>query len=109
MNLVRIRFLSVLLGSLIFLCYPVRGHGQPPVQAGVSAALAAYRSSVLRNIVYTLHFYLPAEREAAVLTTERLTFELSDNRVPLQIDFKKKGSDLEMLHVNGTSIPLEYA
>jgi len=115
MQPVRSGIFLVLLITVCFMYTPKSSLGQtgpdstgPALQPGVSAALAAYRSSVLQHIVYNLQFNLPQERTAPVLTTEDLHFDLSDNRATLQIDFKNKGSGLDSLTVNGKKIPVEY-
>jgi len=57
----------------------------------------------LRNIVYDLSFRIPIEKDTAVLTSERLTFELMANDGPLVLDFKQKA--LETFSVNGREWP----
>ena len=41
----------------------------PPVQGGVSAALATYRAQALRRVSYALHFTLPGTTAQPVAAT----------------------------------------
>ena len=70
---------------------------------GVTHALAVYRSTVLRDIVYNLEFTVPAQKTLPVQGKERLIFVLDARRAaqPLLLDFKAPSSALEALSVNG--------
>jgi len=87
----------ILLAGLFYLPIIPVVHGQSvggtadlSVQPGVPAVLATHRATLLRNIVYDLSFRIPIEKDTAVLTSERLTFELMANDGPLVLDFNRK-------------------
>ncbi len=78
----------------------------PPMQGGVSAALATYRAQALRRVSYALHFTLPGTTAQPVAATEALRFELrtapSDS---LALDFKAPAGAVHRLVVNGRAVP----
>lgn len=79
-------------------------------QAGVSHALAVYRSRHLKDIRYALHFRIPADRQAAVTGVESLSFLLEGipkGNTPLLLDFKNT-SPVSALQINGRQTPVKY-
>jgi len=113
MYLVRKGIIAILFLVLLLTGYRPAGQCQsiataPAVVPGVSYTLATWRSSRVRNIIYQLGFHLPATPTAAVEVEEQLSFDLSDNTAPLQIDFRKKGAGPDTLLVNGMPIPADY-
>jgi aminopeptidase N len=92
----------LLLVSLSMMILPScdRQH-QLAVETGVSLQLAEYRKSVLSDISYRLHFAIPEKREAAIDGALQLTFNLSDTRMPLQLDFRAPEENLISVKVNG--------
>lgn len=97
---------SLLLGGwLLFTgmpAWPQSVNPAIPVEPGVSAALAARRAAILRNIRYDLSFRIPVEKDSAVLVTESLQFDLS-TRETLMLDFRQQDSHLDKIDVNGQS------
>ncbi len=79
-----------------------------PVEAGVSEALAEYRSAVISNLAYTLELTVPLEKSAPVEGSERIEFQLRENSQTLQLDFKEKTSQLQAISVNGQSIAIDH-
>jgi aminopeptidase N len=101
--------LFLLLLFSFFACRePVQQHSGPPVEPGVSAALAEHRRQVLRNLAYELAFRIPAEREAPIPAAATISFELLENDVPLQLDFKEQRDHLQQVTVNGREIPVVH-
>jgi len=78
----------------------------PPVQTGVSAALAGQRAQALRHVAYTLHFTLPEAPTQPVAATETLHFELRTAPTDsLVLDFKAPAGAVQRLVVNGQAVP----
>lgn len=78
------------------------------LETGVSEKLAIYRKAVLKDINYTLHFYILNRKEDPVVGIEFIDFSLLKNSQPLQIDFKEEGDPLSTIQVNGRKIPIHF-
>jgi aminopeptidase N len=103
MNLYKpVHLLLIVLPIMIFLPSCHRHH-QVAVEPGVSLQLAEHRSAVLSDIRYRLDFTIPQEPTAAIDGVVRLTFELSDTRLPLQLDFRAPEEHLKSVNVNGAA------
>ncbi|WP_244139483.1 M1 family aminopeptidase [Mucilaginibacter ginkgonis] len=92
------KFAACLIISLLILKAAI---AQVPVENGVSLKLATYRHKIISNIQYKLAFNIPAEKSVALTGTEVLTFNLTENSQPLQLDFKQSAENLTALTVNG--------
>ncbi|MCX2492148.1 M1 family aminopeptidase [Pedobacter sp. PF22-3] len=77
------------------------------VAPGVSLALANARSAAISNIEYKLHFNIPAEQTAQIISTESIDFKLN-KLIYLQIDFKQNIDHLKRIIVNGKTIPIDF-
>jgi aminopeptidase N len=78
----------------------------PPVESGVSRALAVSRKSLVQNTHYTLYFDVPSGKTAPVSASELISFDLKSNAAPLQLDFMAEKSQVKLLKVNGQSKPI---
>lgn len=78
------------------------------IEKGVSQQLAAYRSQVVSDLAYALHFTIPAAKEQPILATESISFVLSENKSPLQLDFKENTDNLKRLTVNKKPIAIDH-
>ena len=78
----------------------------PPVQAGVPLGLAQRRARALRQVAYELQLRVPGQVAEPIAGTEKISFRLLENTVPLQLDFKEKPDHLQRLLVNGQPAPL---
>ncbi|MGV3528166.1 MAG: M1 family metallopeptidase [Flavisolibacter sp.] len=76
-------------------------HSQLKIENGVSAQLANYRSKVISNLKYRLHFEIPNEKSVRIKAFETISFKLSEASAPLQIDFKAGADQLLSVLVNG--------
>lgn len=79
------------------------------VEKGVSRKLAIYRKSVLSKVNYTLELDIPRERAKEIMARETVTFDLAENKQPLQLDFKEDKAKLLKLHVNGRAMPVVHS
>ncbi|WP_299754980.1 M1 family aminopeptidase [uncultured Pontibacter sp.] len=75
-----------------------------PVETGVSKELADFRKQVLSHIAYDISLDIPAERQQPIPGSETITFRLSDNSKPLQLDFKENPDHLKQVWLNGQQL-----
>jgi aminopeptidase N len=80
---------------------------KPPV-LGVAHALAQQRARALRHVAYALQLQVPSAVVQPIAATEKITFQLLENAVPLQLDFKASPAQLQRLTVNGQPAPLAF-
>ncbi len=74
------------------------------IEAGVSEELAKSRKEILSNISYTLHLNIPENKELPIPAAESISFNLNDNKIPLQIDFKEQRDHVMSILVNEKTI-----
>ncbi len=118
----RITLLLAAMGLFLF-CQPITGRAQAvpgqgtPAQAvpdsigqpGVSRALAEYRSGILGDIHYELHFRIPEDRQEPVAGRETVSFVFDRSGhadIPLLLDFKGGTGAISLLQVNGKPVPV---
>ena len=97
-------------GALIVVTLVSACSEQAPVTTvpGVSQQLALARAKLLSNIAYTLRFDIPAEQDSPVLATAELFFDLADNSVPLQLDYRNDPASISSLRINGAATDVEW-
>ncbi|SMB98274.1 Peptidase M1 membrane alanine aminopeptidase [Hymenobacter roseosalivarius DSM 11622] len=78
------------------------------VEKGVSQELATYRSQVVSELAYALHFTIPAAKEQPIPATESISFLLKENKSPLQLDFKENTDHLKRLVVNQKPVAIDH-
>ena len=80
----------------------------PPVETGVSEALAVARKQNISGVAYTLNLTIPAQRSEPIAVQESVSFYLKDNQYPVQLDFKAATKNLHSLTVNGQTIAIDH-
>ncbi len=80
----------------------------PPVETGVSQALARFRAQTLGDLTYALKFDIPAQKNQPIPASETITFTWQPGNAPLQLDFKEERAHLQTVSVNGTAIPIVF-
>ncbi|RIJ42354.1 M1 family metallopeptidase [Pontibacter oryzae] len=80
-----------------------------PVEAGVSKELADYRKQVLSQIAYDISLTIPEQKQQPIMGSEKISFNLSDNSQPLQLDFKESPDHLKQVWLNGEKIEASIA
>lgn len=106
-----VNFLRIFVLFLLFsflLCPVVRSATDPVIENGVSRSLALYRKSVLSNIQYQLDLDIPVQKTDPIVAHEILSFSLSTNLLPLQLDFKSDPASISTLLLNGHKIDVNY-
>lgn len=104
-------YLRNTIAVLVFLfisCSGTKYVSEPMLQMGVSKKLAIYRKSVLSNINYKLEMDIPEDRKEVINAVEELTFELSANKYPLQMDFRENVKKIKSLQVNGLNVEVNH-
>ena len=80
----------------------------PPITPGVSEELARARRASIRGVAYNLALVIPAEKTAPIEVEEQVSFNLQDNRHPIQLDFKAPTEYLHSLTLNGQPIRIDH-
>ena len=80
----------------------------PPVEKGVSEALAEARKKNISGVAYNLNLAIPAQKTEPIAANESVSFYLRDNLDPVQLDFKAPTGYLHSLTVNGQPVPLDH-
>ncbi|AMR26319.1 aminopeptidase [Hymenobacter psoromatis] len=80
----------------------------PPVTTGVSRELAEFRKQILSRVAYDLRLTVPGNKAAPVRAEEIVSFQLRDNRDPVQLDFKGQAGQLHSLIINGQPAAPDY-
>ncbi|MEO8260777.1 MAG: M1 family aminopeptidase, partial [Acidobacteriota bacterium] len=85
----------LILGAIMLTCLaamqPPPARTAPPAAPGVPLALAEARARRISNLLYELHFSIPAEAAARIRGRARLRFMLTDAARPLVLDFVPPG------------------
>lgn len=82
---------------------PLCCNAQTLYDAGVSKALAEYRTANIENVRYHLTFSIPAERTAAVEGNEVVRFELP-HATDVVLDFRAPSEQVKSVKINGHAV-----
>ena len=93
----RIAFLLAALACLA--ATPVKA---VPVTPGVSLELAAERKARVSDVLYTLTFVIPANKDESITARETVRFVLASTKGDLQLDFRERAEKIQAVTVNGT-------
>ena len=80
----------------------------PPVTTGVSETLARARRATISGVAYNLNLTIPAQKTEPIEVVEQVSFNLKDNRHPVQLDFKAPPEYLHRLTLNGQPIAVDH-
>ncbi|WP_232541171.1 M1 family metallopeptidase [Spirosoma endbachense] len=87
----------------------------PPVETGVSQALAKTRKQTISKVTYALKFDIPEQKNQPIPASESITFNWVASRnsknettASLQLDFKEERAHLQSVSINGTVIPIVF-
>ena len=93
----------VIIAALLIFLLPSRKE-QLSLTTGVSHELAQTRAGRLSDIRYNLFFNIPEQIDESIPAKLNLTFNLSDKKQDLQLDFKEEGDHLLSLTINGSAL-----
>ncbi|QHV95819.1 aminopeptidase [Spirosoma endbachense] len=106
--------------SLLYVLTMLSGHHpvlaqSPPVETGVSQALAKTRKQTISKVTYALKFDIPEQKNQPIPASESITFNWVASRnsknettASLQLDFKEERAHLQSVSINGTVIPIVF-
>ena len=96
--------------SLLPLLALLASCGQPAtdVVPGVSLELAEHRAAVISDINYLLTLRIPENRDEDIDGFVAISFSLSDNEEPLQLDFREDTDHLLNVASNGEPVPIDF-
>nr|WP_068886601.1 M1 family aminopeptidase [Pedobacter panaciterrae] len=106
--MVNLRSTISILALFFVSCSGLKYASEPITEAGVSKKLAVYRKSILSNINYKLELDIPKDRTEIINAAEEITFQLSINKYPLQLDFREDAKKIKTLTVNGRTVTVNH-
>lgn len=71
------------------------------LEKGIPLKMAEFRKQQVSNVVYTLSFDIPSEKEEPIPSRLQLDVEINDLSQPLYLDFNAEASLLKTIQVNG--------
>lgn len=80
----------------------------PPLEAGVSQALAQWRAETIADVEYDLHLALPAAAEQPIAGKLLVQFDLAAVTGAVPLDFRESTDKLHGLRVNGHDAPIRH-
>lgn len=93
--------LYLLCATIIYSCGDLNKSAETLITTSVSDSLAHFRQRVLKNIQYSLHFDIPAQKEDSIKSKLTLEFDyLSKPDRMLSIDFKEDSQKVKSIYVN---------
>jgi aminopeptidase N len=87
---------------------PTEAAPEPPVEKGVSEVLAVARKQRISGVAYDLSLNIPVQKTAPISVWESVSFNLKDNRDPVQLDFKASTDHLDSLKINGRPVKIDH-
>lgn len=81
---------------------------EPPVTPGVSEVLARARRATISGVAYNFNLTIPALKTEPIAAVEQVSFNLKDNRYPVQLDFKAPTEYLHRLVLNGQPVAIDH-
>lgn len=84
---------------------------QPPVDildVGIPLEMAEYRKEQVSDVVYTLSFDIPAEKENPIPAVLDLSLTISRLDQPLYLDFNEVATSIQSIDANGTRVPTDH-
>ncbi len=80
----------------------------PEVVPGVSLELARHRAEAVADVNYELAFSIPDNQDADIAGSLVVTFVLSNERSPLQLDFREDPDNISRVVVNGAESEFRF-
>ncbi|GAB1856174.1 M1 family aminopeptidase [Flavobacteriaceae bacterium MHTCC 0001] len=75
---------------------------------GISLDLATYRKQQVSDVVYTLLFHIPKDKNEAIASKLDLELQIHDLKHPLYLDFNVDSSHLKHVVVNSDTVPIDH-
>ena len=78
------------------------------ITPGVSLQLAEQRAAAISRLSYRLQFSIPEQIDQDIAGRIEISFDLSDNSVPLQLDFRESADKVQSVVSNGTASDYQF-
>lgn len=91
----------------LMVCFACNTHS-PALTPGVSLELAQQRKATVSRLSYVLSLDIPGEKEAAIVGSELISFQLADAGTNLQLDFKEATERIKAIWANGQPISINH-
>lgn len=78
------------------------------LEEGIPLKMATYRKEQVSDVVYTLSFDIPSEKQDPIPSRLKLDLEINDLSHPLYLDFNAAGSLLKSIGVNGEAQEINH-
>jgi len=75
---------------------------------GVPLAMAQYRSTQVRDVVYELFFTVPEKKKSPIAGRVAIHLTVHDLEHPVYLDFKEDRKSLNIINVNGHITPIQF-
>ncbi|WP_282073540.1 M1 family metallopeptidase [Polaribacter atrinae] len=98
---------------LYFLCFLIvisctKQESELKLEKGISFELAQYRKQQIADVVYSLDFKIPKERDKVIASKLSLNFTINDLINDVFLDFNEAASKLKSLKVNGVTSAINH-
>ncbi|WP_341222196.1 M1 family aminopeptidase [Polaribacter atrinae] len=98
---------------LYFLCFLIvisctKQESELKLEKGISFELAQYRKQQIADVVYSLDFKIPKERDKVIASKLNLNFTINDLINDVFLDFNEAASKLKSLKVNGVTSAINH-
>ena len=78
------------------------------LEKGISYDLAVYRKKQISDIVYNLHFKIPAEKTQSIASKLTVTFNVNDIEYDVYLDFNEAPSKLKSVKINNEKVAINH-
>jgi aminopeptidase N len=99
---------TVLLASACTLLSALAAAQTPTPAPGVPQDVAIRRAATIFDLRYDLTLTVPKALAEPITGTNRITFDLRENTLPLVIDFETSREHIDTVTANGTPAPFTY-
>ena len=78
------------------------------LEEGISYDLAKYRKQQISDIVYNLHFKIPAEKAKSIAAKSIINFNIKDLENDVYLDFNEATSKLKSVKINSEKVAINH-
>jgi len=78
------------------------------LEKGISYDLAVYRKKQISDIVYNLHFKIPAEKTQSIASKLTVNFNVNDLEYDVYLDFNEATSKLKSVKINNENVAINH-
>lgn len=101
-------FFSIFLSSFILISCAPKQPKEILLKKGISLELARYRKQQISDVVYTLDFKIPKEKEQPIAAVLAVSFTVNDLKNDVYLDFNEDSSKLKSLKINHKNAAIHH-